>query len=434
MTASKAELWDQLLELIKIIDQLEQFCNANTPNFLGMVDVVQQDYEGSHIGTTESYLKSWRSTLNGLVGDQNLCTPLIIELAKQGYNSTATGVAQALVDIAKGMDAGSETVRYRNWTYASVSAGVSNVGDGTVYRCTTDEYGNSIEVGAAKGGTVKIEIISDKNLGATAGNESASIYGSGVLPTDYIELGSAPGSQATISAQQSGSEGNLLSNPSFDEYSGTGATLEFTDWTLSSPSDATADNTDVFRVETNDATDSYAVNFSADNSLLCYLPAISAAIDTTRPVFLIVRYQRVSSADGTLTIRLGTQTETVDVSTKTNDVWNDLVLGIADEKGWYEVFKEDYNDSGTKRGVRVSIALSSNTTGNVRIDCCLLIQPTLYDGKYYLLTAGETDYLRGDYFTFADTVANTGRTQYQLTQRYGVSLPHATSGETYADA
>jgi hypothetical protein len=51
-----------------------------------------------------------------------------------------------------------------------------------------------------------------------------------------------------------------------------------------------------------------------------------------------------------------------------------------------------------------------------------------------MLTAGDIDFLKEDYFTFTDSVANTGRNQYWISRIYDKYLPHASSGETYADA
>jgi hypothetical protein len=154
----------------------------------------------------------------------------------------------------------------------------------------------------------------------------------------------------------------------------------------------------------------------------------STFLDLTKPVILIVRYKRLSSCDGTLTITLGTQTNAVTFSAESG--WNDICIGVgADEEGWYDVFKEDNSGAGFK----VKIALSSRTTGTLLIDEVVLIQPTLFSGLYYVVTAGATDYLKEDYFTFTDSSSDTGRNQFWLARLYGKHLPHTSGTPTYAD-
>jgi len=127
---------------------------------------------------------------------------------------------------------------------------------------------------------------------------------------------------------------------------------------------------------------------------------------------------------------LGTNTKAVVLSTKANATWFDLTIGPGEDEAWYENFLED--SSG--EGVRVTLTLTGNTTGDLHIDEVLLVQPDLYDGKYYALTAGPSDYLLGDNFTFSDNVSNEGRIQTTIARFYSKSLPHASSSETYPDA
>jgi len=67
------------------------------------------------------------------------------------------------------------------------------------------------------------------------------------------------------------------------------------------------------------------------------------------------------------------------------------------------------------------------------VDEIILAQPAKFDGKYYLLTSGRTDFLKGDYFRFTDTVVNTGRIQYIISRLFGKYLPHTAAAPTYAD-
>lgn len=430
MTASKAELWTQLTKAIKIADENFKYAGQSATNFLSLVDSLQQAFEGDHIGNTNAALSSLRSQFNSICASTDLLNSLILELAKVGYNSTATVAATALDDISKGMKLATETISSRAWTYGSVANDALNVGTGTVYRLTTDKNGNAIEVGAFPGGVTKIEVITDKNTGATSGAESAKIYGYGRTPKDSINLGSAPSSEVTISAKKA-SDG-ILANGNFASYDDSGTNVVVTSWTFGTATKATHVNIDtVYYFRNIDyATAGKSVKLLLDNTMTQYLLNASSRINPDLPVFLIVRYRRDSNCDGVLTITLGSKSENVTLTTVLNATWLDLVLGVADSDGWYDNYKSDTSNLG----VKIEIALSSRTTGTLDIGEVILAQPTYYDGKYYLLTAGATDFLKGDNFTFTDSVANTGRIQTTLARLYRKHLPHTSGTPTYADA
>ena len=82
--ATKSELWTQLANAIKILDETLKFGNANATNFLSLVDTLTQMLEGNHASATLQALLSFRSSLSSLVVSQNIITALILELAKVG--------------------------------------------------------------------------------------------------------------------------------------------------------------------------------------------------------------------------------------------------------------------------------------------------------------------------------------------------------------
>lgn len=430
MTATKSELWGQLTKAIKIVDETFKYAGQNATNFLGLLDSLQQVYEGNHIGSTNAAFTSLRSQLNSICGNTDCLNNIILELAKIGYSSTASVSSTALDDIAKGMNAASETITNRAWTYGSVANDALNVGTGTVYRLTTDKYNKTIETGAFSGGVTKIEILTDKNTGATSGAESAKIYGSGQTPTDNIDLGNAPSSEITITAKKA-SDG-ILANGNFSSYDDSGTDVSVTSWTFGTATKATHVNIDtaVYFRNIDPTTTGVSVKLLLDNTMVQYLLSASGRINPDLPIFLIVRYYRNSNCDGVLTITLGSKSTNVTLTTKTNATWYDLVLGATGSDGWYDNYKSD----PTGLGVKVEIALSSRTTGSLCVGEVILAQPAYYDGKYYLLTAGRTDFLKGDNFTFTDSVSNTGRVQTTLARLYRKHLPHTSGTPTYADA
>jgi len=425
--ASKAELWDQLSKAIKIVDNIYKAGASNSPNVAGMVDTLQQAYEGSHIGTTERNINALRTKYSELIRSYNSSLDaLILELARVGYNSIATSVSAALDDIAAGMN-GSETVKNRAFTFdTTVAAGGSNVGNGTLYRVYRDKYDANIEAGQFIQGTIRARVITDRSNGVSAGAEAAILYGVGTGKVDEIELGNAPNGQQSLNAVKS-ADSTIGTNLSFDTASGSNATT-FDNWTLTAftASDFAIYTSDYFR-KSPGLTTGQCCQFKLNNTITQTVNA--ASIDYSRPVMLIVRAKRLSSCDGTMTIRLGIKSKAVALSAQSG--WFDTYIGVdADDDGWYDNFKED--NSGN--GFRVAVDLASRTTGTLLIDEIILAQPVLWNGIYYLLTAGSTDYLKEDYFEYVDSVSNTGVNQTWLARLYSKHLPHTSGSPTYADA
>lgn len=426
MAASKAELWDQLAKAIKILDETYKYAGQNATNFIGLVDTLQQAFEGDHIGGTNTAFASLRSQLSSICGSADGLNALLIELAKIGYSSLATNASAALDDIAKGMIAASETVKNRAWTYGAMTAGGSNVGTGVLYRLTADKNNQTIETGAFHGGIVKAEITTDKNTGTISGSEQCKIYGSGLVPVDNIYLGTAPSGEMSIYAKRA--VDGILSNGNFASYADDGTDVTFSSWTATATTKATYLTTDTsnYYRKIDSSIAGVTAKFLDNNSLTQYVSNINPSL----PCFLIVRYYRYSSCDGTLTIRLGSKTSAITLSSQADTTWLDAVIGTSGSDGWYDNFKEDSGGYGA----RVAITLASRTAGSLGLGEVLLIQPTLYDGKYYLLTAGRTDFLKSDYWTFTDSVSNTGRIQTTLCRLYKKYLPHTSGTPTYADA
>ena len=418
MGASKSELWTQVRYLVKILDELYKFCATNTTNYNAVEELLQEAYVGTHVGATQQQLSNVRNSLSAVMKNgTGLLQAALIELAKNGYNSTATTVNQAIDDIYDGMQAVPETVKERDYTFAAISAWGSNNGNGTVLRVTKDKNAHDLESGCFPGGTIKIRVTKDFAQGRTSGNEEALIYGSGEVKTDELTVGTAPAEIKTLAAQAA--TNGLLTNGDFETQGGTAPAITLTGWTMSNVTKLDTSAT-VYR-------GSKSLKFTDNCNILQYLASVT--IDPTRPVMAIVHFNRSADAcDGTLTLRLGTKTEAVTLAAQSG--WTTLILGTTTPADvWYDNFKEDYSGAG----IRAQLTLASRTGGSLLVDEFIVIQPSLYDGKYWLLKAGSTDFLKEDYWTFADTVANTGRIQTWLARLFGKHWPHTSGTPTYAD-
>jgi len=425
MGASKAELWTQMANAIKAVDGLFKHCATDTPNFLGLVDTLQQSYEGSHINNTNAGFNTLIAQMSGICGSSTMLDSLIIELARVGYNSQAATAANALDDIYRGMLAASETVKHRNWTADTINTAAINTGTGIPYRCVTDEGTLTIESGNIVAGKIVATIIADQSSGVVSGNEPCLIAGEGVIPTDNIRYGDVPAGNVQITAKRAAD--GLLTNANFATINDDGTYVTFDGWTAGNTTKATHlsyDTATYFRkIDVN--TTGKSAKFITNNTLKQWV----ANINVSLPLMLIVRYYR-SAVDGALTINIGSKTASVaDLTAVADTTWHDLVM-VNSSSIWYNNYKEAFGGAG----VEIGIELSGHSTGTLLLGEIVLVQPALFNGAYYLLTAGATDFLKGDNWDWTDTVANTGRIQTTLARLYRKYLPYTASTPTYADA
>jgi len=429
MAANKAELWSQLTKAIDIMDTTYKYFSGDastTPNMLADIKTLETDFKGNHISDTASQIKSFRNSASSMIQQgASLTTPILKELGRIGYYSINNNISLILDDIYQGMKDASETVRYRNFTFGAVSdAGVA-VGNGTVYRLLKNKDNYDIEVGAVNAGITKIKCTEDRYSGRSEGNETFIMYGSGLTNVDNVELGTAPTGTATIFALTSQDCTSYLTDGSFDTTDDTG-TITISGWSLDTPANFLKETTTTYR-NTRGSSTGVSIEITANSYMTQNIADEGHTFNSSKPTMMVVRYYRKASCDGNLKITLGNETVTLDLTTVANATWLDLTLGTGtDDGGWYQQWGKD--------DATIKIELESNTTGTLLVDEVLITQPTFYDGKYYLLTAGTTDYLKGDYFTFTDSVLNTGRIQYFINKMFGKMLPHATTGETYPDA
>lgn len=427
MPPTKAELWDQLGKALDITDTAFKFFSGEgptVPNFLADTITLQDVFEGNHIGNTQQVLDSIRNNASNIVVQGvALLQYIIAELAKIGYYSISSSISDLLDDIYDGMQALGETITSRAFTFGVLVVGGANIGDGVIYRLTKDRNNHDLEHAAAYAGITKIEIIADRYTGRSSGTEQAKLYGYGTTSQDVIEQGTCPDEVGTLISYRA--QNGKLANASFDSYAGAGAGFTLTNWTLSAPANF-SENVALYFRKTPGSTTGVSLEFADNGNIEQKLTVNSVVFDKSKPVFLIVRYYRKTNCDGTLTIKLGSQTEAINLATVANATWIDITLGTGtNRKGWYDMFAED--NAGVK------LTLAGRTVGTLLVDEIILVQPTKYDGKYYLLVAGGTDFLKDDYWTFTDTVLNTGRIQYMVSKLYGKYLPHTAGVPTYVD-
>lgn len=404
---TKSDLWNQLKYVVKFLDSLT---TNNASNVKTQIASIQSQYSGDHIAETDSALGALRASIASILTNGTPLNDIIIELAKIGYYSQNDNVLNCLMDIAKGMVGASETVKNRAYTIGVPTPYASNVGSGKLYHNAKDKYGYTIESGFQSAGTLRFDVISDKY----SGGESTYAYTSGLPYVDSLDYGSGTPSKVNIPTLTN--TNSILSNSNFGRYSSAMSATAIADWTIATPANATFNTTSLFKSNV------VSLQFTGNNSIT---QASVSNFNKSAPVLLIARIMRKSSADGSITLSLGSKSETTAVSTLTNDVWENVLFGVNNVNGWYDSFKLST--------IPCSLAYSSWSTGSIIIGEIIAVYGTYFDNQYYFLVSGNTDFVKGDYFTQVNSVSNTGRIQTLLAKYYNFYLPHTSGTPTYAD-
>ena len=193
-------------------------------------------------------------------------------------------------------------------------------------------------------------------------------------------------------------------------------------WEITSGATSLEESSTIFVEEPGVATaDSQSLQFEGNATIVQKLSATGITLDPNVPYFARVMLYRQSSCDGTFTLAVGSHSVGVNLTTHTNNTWEELLLTI-DSNVWPENMYEDDLD--------VSLSLASNTTGAVLVDSVILTPFDEVDGTFWCVRAGATPFAQNDVFTLTDTggAPTTAEIQYALyVNGYGY-LPSGTGG------
>ncbi len=421
-----AEVWNQIKAVVKIYDDLK----TNGSSYLTNLDAYQQSLEGDHAVDAANLEESTRSALSGLLrrgGD--VVRQHMIDMGKVISSSQTT--PEELMDPIDGdlfqyFINNAQSLNSRNITHGSPSAAAGNVGNGLIYRLATDR--NSQEIETVSLTSKKAECVQDSNSGTRA-TEETFLFTHEVGQKDGLDA-SAFSPATTIVA--SGPENSLLQNASFEEIDGTTGARGLSSipsWTIDTGviADFEYDSTNFYSSSPSEleSGNSYALKIKNNVKISQKIRDIGQNIDPTKPYMLLLHYNRsVGASDGTLTIRMGTASASVTLTTQSG--WQVLVLAL-DQNLWYSNFKE--ND------LNIEVELSGWTTGTLLIDWVIFDEMKEFDRTWYLIKPGATNFQKGDSFTWSDTLSATeGKIQYWLSRWFGRYLPHNNAGtETITD-
>lgn len=436
-----AQGWTQLKAVIDLLDETYKFGYANTPNYRTLEEAILAATAGDYRAAVLNSIAPTRNGISAVLAPGSVLRHLTGALLDMGRainaaERTPDAILQRLYDY---MHANSKTVNSRSISYASMSAGGSNVGNAAVTRVTVDENGYNLEACHVELKT--IECILDQNQ-VDRDREVWEIRGIEPEPDFLQVVGSGINLQSggRVVALSSVDSQELLSNPSFDQYGGTTqptagspqtptATTSVTGWTLGDVTDFAVDVDTVYRSPVGVATPK-SLKF-VDNGV-----ATQVLLDTTRariltrtPYYYQVAVYRKDSCDGTLTIEIGGVSRAVTMTTLNDNAWNVIkVPATPGTNSYYKAFKQNAVDN--------VFTLASRTTGSLFLDDIVWAAMPRIDGTFWAVVGGATRSLRFDSFTGTDTETNRGVLQEWLAFRsgLGLSLPSNTGGtETETD-
>jgi len=316
-----------------------------------------------------------------------------------------------------------DSVKSRGISYAAASAGGSNVGNGTIYRCTVDKDGEPLEACFIETKTFRCVSDQQGQGGGSRHQERFLVTGAPVAQDQITRAGSGGNAVLTCASARN----SLLGNASFDSWQGSAAVpTSLANWTINTIANTQMDGTNYYRTAGgNTAPTPYGYRLDGAVTVIQKLSVKNIQLDPRRPTYLGVRYNRsVGSGTGILTLNLGSQSVAVADLSAASAGWQLLQIPL-DANCYLTNFDEDEID--------IKIELSGSPTGYTIIDDVIFNQMQPLDGTYWLIVGGATPFQLDDSFTVTDTGTDTSIVQKWLWRTFGEYLPSDNAGsETWA--
>lgn len=424
--ATETQIRAIIAAYIWMFENARKYGHANTENLIENQEAALATLvAGSSPRTTAAAnaARAVRAQFAGMVSPgavRSILDPLWIEYAEiQGYR--VTDAVDALVRLRQDFVDNSQSVNAREFTYGSASAGGSNVGDGSLLRVTVDKDAEPLEAGHTE--TKTFECVADEHSGAQEHAESFEVRGEPSEIDDILVDGSGVllrNGLTTINART-----GRLQNASFESFAGSVSSLtDLPGWTATSALSNYQLSTTTYRGYPGEPATLYSLRIDANDTLSQNLNVQRMQINPNVPYVCQLAYNRQTGlGDGTLTLRLGSQTTSVALAAQTG--WNILRLPL-DEN----LFLQNWNQEDPT----VAVQLASRTTGYVLVDDVIFAPMVPVDGTFWGMVGGSTPFLRDDIFTVTDTADDTAIIQRWIARGYNAYLPSdATTSETWSD-
>lgn len=444
---TEPEIQSMWTNAVDILEKHRVYADA-TARDEGELDVLVKSLEGTYAPGVSNAAADFRALISSPLNPgviRGFFVPLLLEYMKFISEDGTVTLASA-TDVPTMMQALYDHMINNNLTIESrlighdITATKTTtregviVGTGDIQRLFVDYRGYEIENCTIE--RKNFRCIQDQNTGSKEHAELFTVQGE-APPPDQLGRNAADvlghlgtGNQGRIRALHAGTSdgGSRLRNSSFSTYD-VAATDDFDGWAFTGTTVPTQDTSDFYRSHPNASTDG-SMLFSANAKMtqtLAKMRFSGSGFDPSVPYFCRIMWKRLSSADGTLTLRLGSSSEAITLA-GTN--WTELFIGNTTAKDqWPRNFNED--------GFTVEIELSGNTTGTLLVDDAVLSPYTLIDGTWWAIKQSATvplPFLFDDVLHVTDTggAPATGELQYWL-HRAGMGYLPAAVTDTWPD-
>jgi hypothetical protein len=434
-TPTEAEIQTQWKAAVNVLETMRAHVDTTHAAASGLWDVLEQSLEGTYTpAELSSFLNTFRAGCSSLVSPQmaqRALRPIVNEYAAaidaaavgadvtKGFGTGNRSLSELFRAMYDWFEAKSYTVKSRAITYdTTATAGSGNVGNGTIGRLTVDENGYNLEACTVEKKTFKC--VADQNSGVVETSEVFEVIGEASSPDSLLRASYGSGASANTTVVNrnagSGSGGSLLTNSSFSEYNAS-ASPKFTGWVESAVPASSIDQ---------DTTNYYRTHPGAQTNASLEITGGLGTVTLKQPLSLMrtrrldpdTPYQfRVminadvgSASGGSVTIRCGSNSATVDIADILTAGWYELVLAF-DENLWFRSFNESTLD--------VEIEWSSSTSGTLLVDDAIFSEMQLIDGTYWWIRSADASpvsWIVDDVLVYTDTggAPATGKLQWWL--------------------
>lgn len=426
---TQTEIQTQWSKTVKPLEEFRKFSGTHVAagssinvgdNYLNMEDSLVQNLKTNFPGEWANGIQQFR---NCMVACINQATAMLAPALRE----YAIFIACAETDIPtmmkrlfsyfadNGIRVTSRLFAYGTPTFSGA------IGTGVINRLNIDERGNAIENQTADAKVA--ECIQDEHSGARK-HEEMFLFTGGAPPRDNLKIAGSGKTQG-IKALSANDSFQFLDNPSFSQLAGSSITAltSVPGWTVTtSISSFNLDQTNYYRDYSGDTTPA-ALKFLGNDAVTQDFNVKKATFNPNLPVYLQIAWNRsVGACDGTLTLQFGNQSTNVVLAAQSG--WQILRMPIGTNqwmRNWNQV------------NPTVKVTLSGRTTGTLLVDDVVIGHYTPFDGSYYAVVGGATQFLRRDKATWADTEVGSVL-QHWMWRAFASYLPHAEPAGTVACA
>lgn len=392
-------IWQKAIWIYE--QQRRAAATTSSTNFITLQAALIAALSGDYVNDMTARIQGTRQKLTTILNDASSATEVVFRYYAQAIDTPETDVQSAITRVYNWFVTNSYTIPSRLFVWASPAAAGGNTGNGTIQRLNTDSDSNPIENQIADAKTAKC--VADATSGTEKNEENFEFRG-GAAATDNLTFAGS-GKKTNIASLSARASQRFIRNASFSQGTPAGATAvptDITSWTSS----ITVSGTN-YEIIGGTGVNGFYRDFPGDTTPLALrlkatgtttlsqnLETLRSSFSTAVPYYCHVAWRRKGTADGTLTLTLGASSTAVDITTGTADIWNILKIGLG-AANWFKVFGN--------AGLSLSISRTSATTGNVDIDDVVVAPMANFDGSWYSVIGGSTQFLLDDSFTFTDT-------------------------------